>query len=222
MSEQSAYQKARAAFDQYVGIDPNAFEDVGPNLDKRSVLDKYPIWRKLQIRCWAWQLVNFGHCDNVKGLGEELGETALGLLGIAAGAGKVLHASLKTENQIRGFSDPEKGRQAVSDGIADVIIFALQVCSQFRLDFQTLVEATAEDVLQRDWVHDRLASETAEPTKVPYEPTAFELGAELRRREQHFQKRASFRDCTCFVVDGKITPESLARCPRHAPDAPAR
>lgn len=27
--------------------------------------------------------------------------------------------------------------------------------------------------------------------------------------------RAPFRDCTCYVVDGKITPESRAGCPRH-------
>lgn len=29
--------------------------------------------------------------------------------------------------------------------------------------------------------------------------------------------RAPWRDCTCYINEKGITPESLARCPRHGP-----
>lgn len=46
-------------------------------------------------------------------------------------------------------------KRAVADAIADCAIFLMQQSTRHRLDFQTLIAATCEEIMQRDWVAER-------------------------------------------------------------------
>jgi len=152
---QGPYEAARAAFSAYAAMD-------GPRLPESP-------WSALQVRLARWQAANFGAVpasQNALGVAEELGELAeeltddlvewlhpLVIMGRLAGAaGRVAHAVLKGEQRIRGMADPEARRRRIADGVADMLIYATQLCTSFRLDFGTLYRETAEEVMARDWL----------------------------------------------------------------------
>lgn len=127
------YNRARAAFDAYC-----AETEGGP----------------LQARLARWSNHNFPGSTRVQkalGVAEELGELAEAFIGLTASAGRLSHAVLKTDQGIRGFDDRDTARAAVADAAADIVIFLMQVCTCFRIDLVTLVEAEAERVMRRDW-----------------------------------------------------------------------
>lgn len=134
------YQASRDAFDRYAGMDAPEVPD-------------NPL-SALQVRLCRWQTRNFGagtSAHSVLGVVEEVGEALEGFLGLAVAAGRLAHAVLKADQKIRSLSDPEKARRAVADGVADLSVYAIQVCTAFRLDYGVLLTQTAEDVMQRDW-----------------------------------------------------------------------
>jgi len=97
-------------------------------------------WAHLQARLAQWQFKNFGSSSD-----EQLG------LGIAEEAGEICHAILKRSQRIRGMADEDAYRELAGDGVADVVIYAMQLCTRLRLDFATVVAETAEIVMARDW-----------------------------------------------------------------------
>ena len=147
----TAYEAARAAFDKYAAMD-------APHLPDDP-------WSALQVKLTRWQTRNFGIQPaerNALGIAEELGEMSesildtviynLGLVsGFAVTAGRLAHTVLKNAQKIRGMDDMEKARHNIADGVADLMVFSMQLCTCFRLDMGTLFKLTAEKVLERDW-----------------------------------------------------------------------
>lgn len=118
--------QARIAFDEYAAMDePELPED--------------PL-SALQVRLARWQNLNFGPAT-----AEQLA------LGVAEEAGELCHAVLKRSQRIRGMGDPVAFRFAAGDALADVTIYAMQMATLQRMDLGTLLRATAEVVMQRDW-----------------------------------------------------------------------
>lgn len=129
----------------------------------------------LQYRLAAWQARNFGAqptMNQVLGVCEEAGELADAVLqdeemvlalirsgapqlvyviAIAAAAGRAAHATLKETQKIRGMEDRQKACAARADALADINVFSQQVATVDRLDYDTLVEKTVDEVLARDW-----------------------------------------------------------------------
>lgn len=122
----------------------------------------------LQQKLHRWEVRNFGNSPYVNhalGVSEETGELAeavlhhlatfqslqRSLLNIGAGAGKLSHAVLKHAQRIRGMGDEALLREKAGDAIADITIFAMNLCSNLGLDYETLVRETARDVMKRDW-----------------------------------------------------------------------
>lgn len=119
-------EKSREAFNKYAGIDAPFLPD-----DPQS---------SLQVQLCRWQVKNFGASNlfqQLAGVTEEVGELA--------------HAILKHDQKIRGFEDEEKFREAAGDAVADAVVYLNQLCTLLRLDFGTLVNCTAQEVMQRDW-----------------------------------------------------------------------
>lgn len=99
----------------------------------------------LQHALAAWQNRNFG------------AQPATNLtLGVCEEAGELAHAVLKAEQKIRGMAAHEACRTAVSDALGDLLVYACQVATVFRLDLGTVFRLTAGKVMQRDWVKDSI------------------------------------------------------------------
>ena len=102
--------------------------------------------RDLQRRLSEWQDRNF---DPV-----EPGIRALQLtLGVCEEAGELSHTILKRDQGIRGTR--EEHDADARDAIADVVIYAMNLCSNEGWDFETIVRETAEKVMLRDWQKNR-------------------------------------------------------------------
>ncbi len=98
----------------------------------------------LQVELARWQSRNFGGATNYQmlaGVTEEVGELA--------------HAILKHEQRIRGMDDMQAFRAAAGDAVADATVYLIQLCTLLRLDFATLVQKTAEQVMKREWTKNR-------------------------------------------------------------------
>lgn len=127
MALDEAIRKAKLAFDSYAGMDkPELPEDA----TKHNL-------SKLQVRIHRWQANNFAESDPFLGIVEEVGELS--------------HAILKNKQRIRGFDDQDKFLNEAGDAIADMTVFAMQLCTKYRLDFGVLLQETIEEVLKRDW-----------------------------------------------------------------------
>lgn len=127
----SPVTKAREAFDGYAALD-------APHL---PLLDGEVNLSALQVQLYRWQVRNFGVPSELAilaGATEELGELA--------------HALLKHHQGIRGMANREAMREAAGDAIADVVVYLIQLCTALRLDFGTLLEGTAIEVMERNWV----------------------------------------------------------------------
>ncbi len=122
------HEIAKAKFDKYAGLDsPSLPGDVAS---------------ALQVSLYRWQARNFGSATK-----EQLA------LGVGEEAGELFRAILKHSQNIRGFGDKEVMREAAGDAIADIFIYAIQLCTVLRLDWYTLLEETANQIVQkRDWV----------------------------------------------------------------------
>ena len=98
----------------------------------------------LQRRLKQWQEANFDEdCTGPEwmalGATEELGEVA--------------HIIVKAKQRIRqhqaGLDDNTINELA--DGVADTVIYLMQLCSHLGIDFGKTLFYTAETVMQRDW-----------------------------------------------------------------------
>ena len=99
---------------------------------------------ELQQRLKQWQEKNFDEdCTGPEwmalGATEELGEVA--------------HIIVKAKQRIRqhqaGLDDYSLNELA--DGVADTVIYLMQLCSHLGIDFGKTLFFTAETVMQRDW-----------------------------------------------------------------------
>ena len=132
------YELAREAFNSYCSLDEPALP---PSR-----------FSALQVKLARWQTKMFGAqpaSTNVIGINEEIGELTEAVLGLACASGRVNHAVLKNMQGIRGFDNKEKCREAISDAVADITIFIIQLCTTQRIDFETILEKTAEYVMTR-------------------------------------------------------------------------
>jgi NTP pyrophosphatase (non-canonical NTP hydrolase) len=98
----------------------------------------------LQQRLKRWQEENFDEdCTGPEwmalGATEELGEVA--------------HIIVKAKQRIRqhqaGLND--KSLNDLADGVADTVIYLMQLCSHLGIDFGKTLFYTAETVMQRNW-----------------------------------------------------------------------
>jgi len=144
LDQLSPYELSRLAFNDYATMDG---EDLPVN----------PV-SALQTILHRWEAREFqgggSATDATLGTNEETGELSEAFIMLAAmqcGAGRMCHAILKRKQGIRGFDDPEVYKQHAADAIADVAIFAMQCSTKLRLDFWKIVEATAYEVMERDW-----------------------------------------------------------------------
>lgn len=93
--------------------------------------------RRIQEEQRAWSHHNFGDQPSWKPL-----------LGVVEEVGELAHAHLKRAQQIRTGEDHTT---ATSDAVGDIMIFLMDFCSSVRIDLQDALEATWNDVKQRDW-----------------------------------------------------------------------
>lgn len=154
----AAYAAAREQFDRYCSMDEGELPD-----DPGA---------RLQVRLFRWAQTSFGHKSNEfssgAGVVEELGEMAeavidllLILLTGTKAAGRLAQVLLKRYQGIRGMDDPDTARRAIADALADMVVFGMQVATCFRLDLWTLLEVTANEVMQRDWTKNKLDGTSA-------------------------------------------------------------
>lgn len=97
-------------------------------------------WSALQQRLYRWEARNFGQ-----------GTLEHAALGVAEESGELCHAVLKHAQKIRGMGDIEVLREKAGDAVADIVIYAINLCSKLGLDFGTLVKETSREVMKRDW-----------------------------------------------------------------------
>ncbi len=99
---------------------------------------------ELQGRLFEWQQNNFKK--------EDTGIEWMGL-GAAEEVGEVCHVILKAKQKIRQHQSGlnEEALDALADGVADTVIYLMQLCSHAGIDFGKALFATAEEVMKRDW-----------------------------------------------------------------------
>ena len=154
------YRAAREAFEQYAGRVVNADE-----METRNrYLTEGTSTRVLQQQLARWAAIQFGARDvhvDALGMTEEFGELteelaplfelAASTMRAATSVGKISHAVLKHLQKIRGMREDDVFREKVADAIADIMIFATQMCTLLRIDFGTLYDRTVVEVVKRDW-----------------------------------------------------------------------
>ena len=99
---------------------------------------------KLQRELFLWQQKNFKKQDT----GIEWMA-----LGAAEEVGEVAHVVLKARQKIRQHQAgmDEKALDDLADGVADTVVYLMQLCSHAGIDFGKALFATAEEVMKRDW-----------------------------------------------------------------------
>ncbi len=103
---------------------------------------------ELQGRLFEWQQKNFKK--------EDTGIEWMAL-GAAEEVGEVAHVILKAKQKIRQHQAglDETALDALADGVADTVIYLMQLCSHAGIDFGKTLFATAEEVMKRDWKNKR-------------------------------------------------------------------
>lgn len=102
-----------------------------------------------------WQARNFGRHD------DDLLKCALGM---AEEVGEVCHHVLKGTQKIRsGLNGINKVE--IADGVADTLIYGLQILSLLGLDAEEEISVVIEKVLQRDWKANPSGKECGEPVQ---------------------------------------------------------
>lgn len=93
----------------------------------------------LQQELHEWRMKNFPHSNSDQQL-----------MGVMEEVGELSHAHLKRIQGIRGT--PEEHRLMIQDSVADIIIFLCGYCSYEDIDLEANLEATAQRVMERDWI----------------------------------------------------------------------
>ena len=73
-------------------------------------------------------------------------------LGVCEEAGELAHAVLKRDQGIRGTAAEHEA--AMQDAIGDVVIYLMDLCCREGWSLAAIIEATAAQVLKRDWIAD--------------------------------------------------------------------
>ena len=109
-----------------------------------------------------WQERNFGnHPDDALKCA----------LGMAEEVGEVCHHVLKGTQRIRaGVNGINKVE--VADGVADVLIYGVQLLSILGLDAEEEIAKVIDVVLARDWKKNPKGTNSAVQTKTPLQPAA--------------------------------------------------
>lgn len=93
--------------------------------------------KDLQKEVAVWATHNFGNNrEPFLGVVEEVGELA--------------HSILKRKQGIRG-SEVEHNAD-IADAVADIVIYLADFCESEKIDLQTCVESTWNEVKKRDWI----------------------------------------------------------------------
>ena len=90
----------------------------------------------------AWQVKNFGSHDD---------DALKCALGMAEEVGEVCHHVLKGTQRIRSGANGML-HDEIADGVADTLIYGLQLLSVLGIDAESEIKAVIEKVLNRDWV----------------------------------------------------------------------
>lgn len=99
---------------------------------------------EVQDKLWSWQITQFPE-EVIKILRLELA------LGMNEEAGEVAHAILKRSQNIREGTDINKIEELVADGVSDALIYGMNLCSTFNINFEEVFVKTVESVLKRNW-----------------------------------------------------------------------
>ena len=102
-----------------------------------------------------WQERNFGNHD------DDLLKCALGM---AEEVGETCHHILKGTQKIRGGIDGVN-RKEVADGIADALIYGLQVMSILGMDAEVEIAEVISKVLARNWVDNPTGAGVGNPVQ---------------------------------------------------------
>ena len=89
-----------------------------------------------------WQKKNFGEHED---------DALKCALGMAEEVGEVCHHVLKGTQKIRGGLDGIN-KEEVADGVADTLIYGLQLLSVIGVDAEKEIYAVISKILERDWV----------------------------------------------------------------------
>lgn len=88
-----------------------------------------------------WQARNFGRHDD---------DALKCALGMAEEVGEVCHHVLKGTQRIRGGLNGINKKE-VADGVADALIYGIQLLSQLGMDAEHEIELVIHNVLARNW-----------------------------------------------------------------------
>lgn len=116
--------------------------------------------KEYQAKFDAWRLHNFG--DN-----GQMHDALRHIAGMAEEVGEVSHLVLKRDQGIReavSMTEDEFKAELV-DGVADTMIFGMNLLSLFGIDLEDGFKAVADKALQRDWKANpkTAVAETTEP-----------------------------------------------------------
>ncbi len=113
-------------------------------LRNRTLQITFNTLNELQGELFEWQQKNFKK--------EDTGIEWMAL-GAAEEVGEVAHVILKARQRIRQHQAglDETALDALADGVADTVIYLMQLCSHAGIDFGKALFATAEEVMKRDW-----------------------------------------------------------------------
>lgn len=113
---------------------------------------------ELQIEVALWHRKNFPNAvphQPLLGIVEEVGELFLAhfrALGwISEAVGRLSHAHLKAEQQVRTDEDHEAAKR---DAVGDIAIFLINYCELNGIDFEATLLETWNEVRKRDWQAD--------------------------------------------------------------------
>jgi NTP pyrophosphatase (non-canonical NTP hydrolase) len=114
------------------------------NDEERNTTCAVKALTRLQKQLFDWQQKNFKKRDT----GIEWMA-----LGAAEEVGEVAHVVLKARQKIRRHQAgmDEKALDDLADGVADTVVYLMQLCSHAGIDFGKALFSTAEEVMKRDW-----------------------------------------------------------------------
>jgi len=111
----------------------------------------------LQVRLVAWQIYNFGRCqdrgDLILGMTEELGELS--------------HVFLKRKQGIRGYGFNPETTDKIVDAVCDVIVFGIHLLSEEHVKIEEALSKTFDEVLARDWRKDPNGNTSSQHKEAP-------------------------------------------------------
>jgi len=81
------------------------------------------------------------------------------LKGVMEELGELCHADLKTEQNIRGYTE-EKGKAEIEDAVGDIFIYLINYCNRKQISFCDCVNTAYCEIMKRDWQNNPENGET--------------------------------------------------------------